>query len=231
MTQEYEYQYVMMLLGVEGPFKDPTEKVRFLKLSGKHASEIYTGTFLEGYAVVPSEKYDELRKYSWTVVINKWDCKKTKDGTKVRYKKLTFHKRIGRQATKEEKSSGSSVMIFLWRHIKGTIFSKKIIDHIDQNTGNNSLNNLRVCSVGLNSRNTSSNNGFTKMWGTSANKKSMMRPKPYKAQFSYNGITYPVGSYVTELEAHEAAVAKYIELTGREPDLSHMKKQDQEVKP
>ena len=80
------------------------------------------------------------------------------------------------------------------------------VDHIDGDSFNNNVNNLRYATRRQNQSNQSMHrNG--KLPGTFYDKKSV---KKWRAKCSHNNITIHLGSYDTEQEAHEA-YTKYLE--------------------
>jgi hypothetical protein len=80
-------------------------------------------------------------------------------------------------------------------------FPNGVIDHIDGNPSNNRINNLRDVSARQNGQNRKEHrNG--KLVGTSYNKRDSI----YQARISLNGKSKNLGSFKTEIEAHEAYI-------------------------
>lgn len=79
----------------------------------------------------------------------------------------------------------------------------KYIDHIDRNPLNNNLTNLRWITNGLNVMNTNNNGKYMK--GVKFDK----RRNIFEAKITLNYKTKYLGSYKSELEAHEAYIKEY----------------------
>ena len=97
----------------------------------------------------------------------------------------------------------------IWKMIYGT--DPDYIDHIDGDTKNNSIENLRSVNPETNSRNISLSHRNTSGYiGVCFDKLSAI--KPWKVQISFEGKKIRVGSYATieeAIEARKAAEIKY----------------------
>lgn len=86
-----------------------------------------------------------------------------------------------------------------------------VVDHIDGDTSNNNINNLRVITQRENCQNrVEHRNG--KLIGATYMKKKQYSKKPWKSQMMIKGKVTYLGTYETELEAHEAYISKIKEL-------------------
>lgn len=94
----------------------------------------------------------------------------------------------------------------LWILANGDIPDRMVVDHIDRNTLNNSLDNLRLATRSQNSMNAKGKEGakFAKnvyldhQWKGS---------RKYRAQVTFNGKVVRVGGYESKSEAEEMAKA------------------------
>jgi len=170
--------------------------MKLVKLSTNTYSE-------ETHFIVDDEDFERVSQYKWRVSASR-NRKKP-------------HYSIKRKARKAEKELGSPQDIIVSRfimgvHLKYASFDNEV-DHINRNTFDNRKSNLRVCSRYVNQRNKDNNTakGFG-LWGATYNK--AYKTKPWQANFHIKGKTYMAGRFDTELEAHEAAKAKFKEITG-----------------
>lgn len=151
-----------------------------LYLTGKY------GSVIGNYAIVDDEDYDRISKY-------KWNARKDKN---------TYYA-YSRPDGKGGKHWG------LHRYIL-RLESKLQVDHINGNGLDNQKHNLRICTLGENTRNRRScKNTTSKFKGVSRTKYGL-----YLAEIGHNGKRYSLGSYITEEQAAEAYDRKHIELCG-----------------
>lgn len=98
-------------------------------------------------------------------------------------------------------------MIFLWHHG----YLPKLIDHIDRNTRNNKIENLRHATMSLNMANRKINNNNTSGFkGVHFEKKI----NKYVSHIAYNNKSIYLGSYNNREEAAKAYDKKAKELYG-----------------
>lgn len=77
------------------------------------------------------------------------------------------------------------------------------VDHINNNSKDNRLRNLRLLTKNQNMQNRrSKKNGRSKYKGVTFNKES--KKKPWKARINYNNVQKYLGTFETELEAYQA---------------------------
>lgn len=153
--------------------------------------------------IVDNEDYEKVSKFKWRLGINKYG-----------------YISIARTAKKSEKDAGSPHKIYLSRFVLGIHLRYSLpneeVDHINRNTLDNRKSNLRICNRRVNQRNKANNTrvGFG-LWGATFNK--IHKYKNWQANFHLKGKTYMCGRFNTEIEAHNAAVEKYKEITGKNP--------------
>lgn len=135
------------------------------------------------------------------------------DGTlewKVDYRRAKVGDLVSASAIKSPykllKIDGSTLSVhrILWLMLKGPIKSGDVLDHINGDTHDNRICNLRVCSHAENMRNRKvhSNNrsGLKGVYSDS----SILRAKPWRAQIRVNGRKINLGRFDTANEAHDA---------------------------
>lgn len=161
---------------------------------------------------ISDEWFEICAVFKWYVIDNHEDSSRAPN-----YK-------IVRCASPKERSEGFPKYISLHRFVKGIAKKgneNKIIDHFNKDKFDNTDENLRITTPHGNARNSKQNNGLSTLWGVSSYKKMNNPKKPFVARFALNGKKQYLGYFETELEAHQASVARYKELTGQEPRISN----------
>lgn len=156
--------------------------------------------------LVSDEDYDRVSEYKWCVGYNG-----------------TSSYRIMRSSTKEEKSLGAGAFVRLHRfilnlHLKHAS-AYETVDHLNQNIFDNQRSNLKRKSKYGNNRNAKSNTGVgLGLWGASFEK--TRKDNVWSSYIYFMKKKIRVGNFLTEQEAHDAAVSKYKELTGKNPVIN-----------
>lgn len=94
----------------------------------------------------------------------------------------------------------------IWQLFNGEIPEGMLIDHIDGNTSNNTIENLRLVTR-------QQNNANSKSTGTYPKGVTKVGTK-YRARIWHLGVAYSLGTYSTPEEASETYNKKAIELNG-----------------
>tara|TARA_R110000824_G_scaffold398008_1_gene601407 strand:- start:673 stop:1149 length:477 start_codon:yes stop_codon:yes gene_type:complete len=103
--------------------------------------------------------------------------------------------------SKNDKKKNHSIHRLLAIYFIDNPNNNPCVDHIDRNNQNNSLENLRWCSYSINNRNRKNMGKFMK--GVTK------RGKKFVAQIWINGTSVHLGTFDTELEAHDCFMASY----------------------
>lgn len=142
------------------------------------------------YSIVDSVNYEHLNRFKWyadkagNYFYATRNCYKNKD----KVQKIKLH-----------------------RVVSGVDDPKAFVDHIDHNTLNNTLSNLRKCSQKENFRNMAPRKGrHCKYKGISFDKKKNL----YRAVVTHNYKHYRLGRFKCEIEAAKAYDKKAKELFG-----------------
>lgn len=128
------------------------------------------------------------------------------------------------KANKDEIKEGLPQFIKLHRFILNVHIRRatkfEVVRHLDGNTLNNTRENLKLGTTHQNAREKINNNkNCLGLWGATFDK-SIHRVRPWKAAFRLSGKQYNISYHLTEIEAHEAASHKYLELTGTYPTIA-----------
>lgn len=94
----------------------------------------------------------------------------------------------------------------IWEMHNGPIPEGYLIDHINGNKADNTIENLRMCTRQENNVNSVPKGGAFKGVTRTGNK--------FRARITYSGVTHSLGTFNTAEEAAEAYNAKSIELHG-----------------
>ncbi len=163
------------------------------------------------YFLVDYEDFEKVSQFNWILKEHNGDRKTPK-----------YY--VIRASSKEEKTQGSPLQIYLHRFILNLHFirepkiNRREVDHLDQNTLNNTKSNLEYGTRHRNSQNRKDSNETGEgKWGSVFHKN--FKKNPWEAKFTYERRTCYVGVFSTEKEAHETAVKAYIKLTGRKPNI------------
>ena len=141
--------------------------------------------------IVDDDLWHTLSKMKWTVTETGYASTHLNDKT------ITMHSYVFKDILKRELKDG------------------RIIDHINSNKLDNRSSNLRANTRGGNSHNKKKKAGAASQYfGVSKNWIN------WRAQISYQGTTYRLGTYKTELEAAQAYNKKAIELYGEHANLN-----------
>lgn len=96
----------------------------------------------------------------------------------------------------------------IWELFNGPIPEGYVIDHIDGDTLNNNISNLRLTTIQQNMAN-------SRKLGTNALPKGVTKVgSRYRARISHLGVTHSIGTFDTAEEAGTAYSIKAIELNG-----------------
>lgn len=98
---------------------------------------------------------------------------------------------------------------FLWEYVNGSIPENKIIDHVNHNSLDNRLANLRLVSKKENSRNTRPVRGSKSKY-----KGIYFTSGKWRAMIQYNNKKIHIGYFSSEEEAAQAYDVKALELFG-----------------
>ena len=136
------------------------------------------------FVKVDDEMFNVLKKHTWTVdgkgyairILNEDEIAKNDDGHK--------HVRMHR---------------FIFEHYNGPISDEMVVDHIDGDTLNNQISNLRLASVGENLMNKKKKEG-----GSSKYKGVDKFKGKWRARIAFNKNQIHVGMFDTEEEAARA---------------------------
>ena len=93
-----------------------------------------------------------------------------------------------------------------WEEVHGPIPDGMVIDHINGDTHDNRIENLRCISQSHNVLNRADTKGYT--WAAHANK--------WRAYIQVDGKRYNLGYFASESDAQSAREAKYKELMGED---------------
>lgn len=139
------------------------------------------------YAIVDDVQYKKLNKFTWYLNEYGYACRMTN----INGKRTSF--RMHREIMNAKKND--------------------LVDHINRNTLDNRISNLRFCTKSQNAINTAKTLSKCGYKGVSLDIRSNLT-KRYRARVKYNGITYFIGRFATAIEAAMAYNAKVKELFG-----------------
>lgn len=122
----------------------------------------------------------------------------------------TIHVRNGRAyLTRSKVINGKSVAFHFHRELIAPVEKGFFVDHINGNTLDNRLINLRICTNQENAMNARNRKGGASLKGVYA-----VGSGRFGARIKHNGKSIHIGVYDTDTEAHEAYVKKAKELFG-----------------